>query len=254
MTKDFNIVKESVTTTFINIYGNRHNHTDIKQFFLKDKDDQIISHQYCYMFYLGDDHFAVCKPVTNLECLDFDYYPHIQGKDKIETKLKWGIIRINRDESGKIIPGGETLIVPYLYDKISSNNSKTATAYHNKKLTYIDIDIQSENYSMQLVPCILEHATPFDIQYKGFAECSINGIVGYLPRNCKPKEILAATELLTPHQAYYLSQYFRQNKNIVCLGDNTVLAYFNLTGIVPIDKKDQLKRIRRRNPQKKKNQ
>lgn len=237
MATDYEIVKEKVSTTQMGRDGNWFYYNEDCNCFLKNEDDEIISHQYECMLDLGSDHLAVCKIVDDIRYLmdghsaDDRYYDIIHGEYEIKSpKLKWGIIRLNRDERGLIIPGAETLVVPYLYDRISENNLKSATAYCDDKLTYLDIDRTSWNYGRQLVPCILEHAVPFSVQHNGFAECSINGIVGFLPRNCQAKENIEGVELLTNEQALLLSKYFNSEESFL-LDTDTISAYFNLTGI-----------------------
>ena len=237
MANDFEIVKEKVASTIIAGAGNWRTKTDNHRCFLKNYDDEIISHPYQCMLYLGDDHFAVCNVMYDIKYLmdgysaDDRYYGIIQEQYEVKNaKLKWGVIRVNRNEQGIIIPGAETFVIPYIYDRISENNEKTATAYSNGKLTYLDIDKDSENYGHQLVPCILEHAVPFSTEYDGFAECSINGIIGYLPRNCKAKEVIDGKELLTDNQVRLLSKYLNSESSFI-LDFETMSSYFNLTGI-----------------------
>ena len=239
MEKDYEIVKEKVSTTQMGPDGNWFYYNENCQCFLKNKDDEIISHMYQCMLDLGNDHLAVCNIVNDVlypmdgHSADDRYYNILFGEYKIKSpKLKWGIIRLNRDEKGLIIPRAEELVVLYLYDRISENNLKSATAYYADKLTYLDIDRNSLNYGDQLVPCILEHAEPFSVQHNGFAECSINGTVGFLPRNCQAKESIKGVELLTDKQALLLSKYFSSNGSSF-LDADTVSAYFNLTGIKP---------------------
>ena len=123
---------------------------------------------------------------------------------------------------------GEKIVVPILYDEISENNLKSVTAYANNRLTYIDIDPNSENYGKQLIPVVLEHAVPFSVDYEGFAECSVNGVVGYLPRNCKPRITLKPLDLLTEEQVEHLLPYFESSNN--ALHDSSVNKYCELTG------------------------
>lgn len=237
MSKGFEIVKEKVVSTIIDGNGNCHYNDDKCKCFLKNENNEILSHQYQCMLYLGDDHFAVCDVAYDIQYFvdgytaDDRYYEIVKKEYEINNpKLKWGVIRINRNEQGMIIPGAETMIIPYIYDRISRNNEKTATAYSNEKLTYLDIDHDSENYGQQLVPCILEHAVPFSTEYDGFAECSINETTGYLPRNCKIKEAIDENELLTDNQARALSKYLNSESGFG-LDFETISAYFNLTGI-----------------------
>lgn len=122
------------------------------------------------------------------------------------------------------------MIISYIYDRISENNEKTATAYSNEKLTYLDIDSDSENYGQQLVPCIFEDIVPCSTEYDGFAKCSINGITDYLPRNCKTKDFIDGKELLNDNQTRILSKYLNSEARFI-LDFETISAYFNLTDI-----------------------
>lgn len=236
MPNDFEIVKEKVATTIIGEDGNWHCNVDDYKCFLKNENDEIISHQYQCMLYLGNDHFAVCNVMPDIQYFmdgystDDRYYGIIREEYKVHnTKLKWGVIRVNRNEHGSIIPGAERMVIPYLYDRITENNLKTAIAYSNNKVTYLDIDRDSKNYGQQIVPCILDHAEPFSTQYERFAKCSINGKTGYLPRNCKFKDYIESKELLNAIQAWLLSKYLNSNDSFI-LDSETISKYFILTG------------------------
>lgn len=244
MLRDFEIVKEKVATTFIGNDGNLHFHKENYRFFLKDEDDEIISHQYYCMIFLGDDHFAICDIINDIRfSSDYNYYDIVKGDYEMATpKMKWGVMRLNRNNEGKIIPKGETMIISPMYDRISENNLKTATAFNCGNLTYLDIDRDSSSYGQQLVPCLLSHAGSFDIEYDGFAQCSINGVVRYLPRNCKDKETIEIDDLLTETQALCVSKYLNGSDDYL-LDNKTISAYFNLTGERLVsEKRQQLKK------------
>ncbi len=168
--------------------------------------------------------YIVCDAVCG------QFLEYAEDFDNSTLSFKYGIIAIQRDEKGNIIPMGEKIVVPILYDGISENNLKSVTAYENNRLTYIDIDPNSENYGKQLVPVVLEHAVPFSVDYEGFAECSVNGFVGYLPRNCKPKSTLKPSDLLTEEQVKYLLPYFELTNNFLHDSTESVNKYCELTG------------------------
>ena len=209
-------------------------YADVKCY-LRDDKGRRISNSYECIWDLGDDHFAVCNLVGGVKCCTEStidkYYDIIRKYYELEpAKLKWGIIRISRSEDGNIIPCSEKLVVPFLYDRISDNNSKTATAMCNGKYTYIDIDKYSIHYRKQLVPCVLDHAVPFDTDYEDFAECSIEEKVGYLPRYTKPCKYISKEDLLTEQQVIGLNNFFKD----LCEGEldeETIKLYYNLTGI-----------------------
>lgn len=226
------IVRKRVPTTFIGSDGNAHYHTKNEMFFLKDENDNIISSQYYCMNSLGDDHYAVCDLRSDIKFLsDSHLYDIIKGDIEISSpEMKWGIIRLTRDEVGQIIPGAEVIVVPYIYDRISSNNLKTATAYNKGKLTYLELDTNKESYGQQIVPCVLNHAVDFSVEFEGFAQCSVDDIIGYLPRNCKIKDRIKGKDLLTKNQAYNISR-FLEGYSHYYLDYYAILAYLELTGI-----------------------
>ncbi len=173
------------------------------------EDGVQLTRDYWNIIELWDDHYVVCDLTAsgcNLD--DINEYTTKREIEALQPTIRFqvGVIKLQRNKEGKVIPFAEKTIVPIIYDIISENNDDTLTAYINGKLTYIDLNPKSLNYGNQIVPAILEHAVPFSVDYEGFAECSIDGIVGYLPRNCKPREQLKSSDLLTEEQVQYLLQ------------------------------------------------
>ncbi len=168
------------------------------------KENTPLTKNYYDIEYLGNDHYAVCELKFDEEkYLSYDYYQYQYEKQSVNFSFKWGVIKINRNASGEIMPFQETLIFPFVYDRISPNNENTATAYASNHLTYLDFD-QNRNYGKQLCPVILDHAAPFNTNFEGFAECSINGKVGYLPRNIKSLGYIDESYLLSYEQVLSL--------------------------------------------------
>lgn len=168
--------------------------------------------------------YIVCDVISS-QILEYE-----EDFDISKLSFKYGIIAIQRDEKRNIIPMGEKVIVPILYDRITENNLKSVTAYVGDHLTYIDMNPNSENYGKQLVPATLEHAVPFSTEYEGFAECSVNGVVGYLPRNCQPRTKLDSFDLLTKEQVEYLLPYLESSNNPI--HDSSINKYCELSGSV----------------------
>ena len=166
--------------------------------------------------------------VTNyyygMESLWGDYYV-VRDISPRELKYKYGVIRLKR-ENGVVIPMKEETVVPIMYDRIAENNTKTVTGYANDRLTYIELDEKSENFGKQIVPAVLSQAVPFECDYEGFAECTVDGVNGYLPRNFTPKTEIEGEELLTEAQVKKIIKY-----NKVCQESAQALrAYEKLTG------------------------
>ena len=234
MKQNLEITKAEISTSYINQEGNIDVHYNNHKFFLIDHFGKSVSRYYDGMYDLGNDHYAVSQITHELRYYsDYNYYDIIGNEVEIvNPKFKWGIIQIQRDKNGNIIPCAEKLVVNYLYDRISGNNLQTATAYVNDKLTYLDLNPDNPHYGSQLVPCILNHAVPFDTQYQGFAECSIDNVTGYLPRINRPIYSITSQNLLTENQVFYLSKYL-QGELDICLGEETTKAYFHLTYETP---------------------
>ena len=121
MSNSFEIVKEKVYSIIIGGDGNFHSTTNSYKYFLADENNEILSHQYECMLYLGCDHFALCRIQNNINyymdgntLLD-RYNGIIQENYQIDNpKLKRGIIKVNRNEKGNIIPRSETTVLPYV--------------------------------------------------------------------------------------------------------------------------------------------
>ena len=224
MTKEFKVVKNGINVPVIDDNGNVDYDTNIQKSHLQDKDGKRISNDYYYMEWIGGDHYIVCD-ITSSQC-GMEYQDEF---DDSKLAFKYGVICLKKDGNGNIVPMSESIVVPIIYNEISKNNLNTVTACaNNRNFTYIDIDPQSQNYGKQLVPVVLEHAAPFSVEYEGFAECSVSGVPGYLPRNCQPFTQISPLDLLTEEQVKYLLLYFDINN--IPLHDSSVEKFSKLTG------------------------
>lgn len=172
-----------------------------------EKDGIQLTRDYWNIIELWDDQYVVCDLNVSGCCLDYINEYILESETEAlnpQIKFQFGVVKLQRNEKGEVVPFAEKTIVPIMYDRISENNEDSLTAYSNGKLTYIDLNPKSSNYGKQIVPAILEHAVPFNVDYDGFAECSVGGITGYLPRNCNPREQLKSSDLLTEEQVQYL--------------------------------------------------
>lgn len=245
----YKIVRENITQSIINEDGNIIK-KEKSMYLLKNEDNEIISNPYYYMFSLGNDHFGICNLAVNIEIFasydNYDYYNAItkENYNITDSKLKWGVMRIRRDLEGNIIPKNEEIIIPYLYDKLTANvNDIIPTQYHNKS-TYISLDINKNTYGKQLVPCILENATPFGTEFENFAECTINSKKGYLPKNCQVLNKIDENTLLTKEQVIYLTNILEKNNEVFDTNEEAITAYYNLTNefILPNTSVNKIKR------------
>ncbi len=172
-----------------------------------EKNGKVLTRDYWSIIEISDDFYIVCDLNASgcfLDDLNEFYLEKEIAILKPTMKFKYGVIKLVRDEKGEVIPFNEKTIVPIMYDRITESNEDTLIAYSNGKMTYLDFDSESSNYGKQIIPAVLDTAVPFDVHYPGFAECSIDGVVGYIPRNCKPRHNLEASDLLTESQVEFL--------------------------------------------------
>ena len=138
----------------------------------------------------------------------------------------------------------EEIIIPYLYDKLTANVNDIIPAQYHNKSTYISLDINKNTYGKQLVPCILENATPFGTEFENFAECTINSKKGYLPKNCQVLNKIDENTLLTKEQVIYLTNILEKNNEVFDTNEEAITAYYNLTNefILPNTSVNKIKR------------
>lgn len=230
MEDDLKIVK-SEDIPIIDEDGNVNYKVWTKKVCLRDQNRKIVSNYYYDIDCISKDTYIVLDVATTQNAIEY-----VGEFDKKSLNLKYGVIRLQRDENDKVIPMAEQFVVPKLYDRLGSGNSNTLIGYtNNNHLTYIEFDPTSENYGKQITPAILKHAVPFDVDYIGFAECSVDDGVdedfyGYLPRNFKPKKTLSSSELLTEKQVKYLLSKFSKRNS---LHDSAEAKFTDLTGKSP---------------------
>lgn len=167
-----------------------------------------VTKNYYYISEISGDYFVVAN-INDARVLSDE-----AEFDDLKLSFKFGIIKLQRDSQGNIIPMAEKIVTPALYHDFWQGGLETITAEVNERITYIDVNPASENFGKQLVPAILEYAEPFSKQYEGFAKCTVNGISGYLYRYCEPRTTLSAADLLTEEQV----------KNILIQMENNTLG------------------------------
>lgn len=248
MVIDFKIEKEKISAPIIDKNGNIDYSYCIEKDVLKTLQGDVVSHKYLQIIHLFDDHFAVLGiPTKHKQCFyNNDYNADYEIYSK---KLKWGIIRINRDSEGKIIPKQETMVFPFIYNSICNSNLKTVFASEISidkfKHTYLDLDVESNSYGHQLVPCILEFAYTYDFDFKtrdnrmAFAICKIDDKTRFIPRNIIARTKITADDLLTEEEVVFLKYDEPLAKTILNgkydvneqqIGKTALEKYFNLTG------------------------
>lgn len=176
--------------------GNIVESEEFFNYVLVNEQQEVISREYDYIEKLYDDHYIVDNAVVTID----------RDKKVPETiaKVQCGVIRLNRDDNGRVIPYSEKTIVPFVFDNIHASNSNTVIAVITSecwsgypRYTYIDLDLGSKNYGQPLLPVILDSAESFGQDYEGFAKCRLYGEDRYVPRNCEPMQKVKSDDLLT---------------------------------------------------------
>ena len=80
---------------------------------LVNEQQEVVSKEYYSIYELYDDHYIASAAVLTLD----------EESEKITAEIKAGIIRLTRDQNGKVVPFGEQTIVPFLYKDINGSNS-----------------------------------------------------------------------------------------------------------------------------------
>lgn len=182
---------------YIDYMGNVAESEEKYQYVLVNESQEEISRRYDYTEELNDDHYIVSSAVAAIDRHNDEVSPR--------AEFKFGVIRLTRDDNGKVIPFNEKIVVPFIYDGIKSGEENTAIAaiIHGKsnRFTYIDLDLESKNYGKQLLPVGLKSASWFGRDYKGFAECEFAlGGERYIPRNYEPRQEATYADLLTKEE------------------------------------------------------
>lgn len=237
---DYKIEKIKVIAPQIDSNGNIDNSDYREKYVIKNSKGYVCSHQYLKLEYLCEDHFAVLGTPPKYDqwyAEDEDYV------DKLGTaELKWGVIRINRDSEGNIIPNNETFVFPCLYEWIYDSNFKTAMvgarfSWAVYKQTYLDLDINKKSYGHQLLPCLLDETDKFEeINDKiVVACCMMNGSYFYIPRNMPRTDKIEITDLLQESEIELLYKSYDETL-VDRILNNENLTEYELNGKKALDK------------------
>lgn len=181
-------------------------------------DNKDLTKEYDYLEWIDTDTYIFGE--ITYDKYGFDYNDTMVEKND-KTEYRYGIFKLTRDSKGDVIPMGERIVVPAIYTSISPNNSKTVTAYANEKeMTYFDYEKE-----VQLVPAKLTQAVPFDVDYDGFAECTIGEDKhGYLARHMIPTRDINEVKLFTKEEVKLLTKYEKNLASIIAVNNKYVDA------------------------------
>ena len=162
-----------------------------------------LTNKYDYLEWIDIDTYIFGE--ITYDKYNYDYYDtRVESLKCDKADYRYGILKLTRDSKGNVIPKGEKIIVPAIYTSISQNNSKTVTAYVNdKEMTYFDYET-----GKQLLPAKLTQAVPFDTEFEGFAECTIEEDKwGYVARNMNPVDDIKFVKLFSKEEVKALVKY-----------------------------------------------
>lgn len=230
MTEQFTIICEEEPKYSIDKDGNKKTVPGRKKYCVA-VNKQAISNYYDEIVYLGENYFAVAEYDTKI--VKYNRYRQdaiIETKTIAQdAKLKWGIIKLVKQNNQNHTTWSEQLIVPYMYDSITPNNNHTATVSHKNKFTFIELDETNSIYGEQIYPCIFNKVSNFDIEYDGFVQVKKGQKIGYIPRNISYETDPVYT--LNEQETSDLTEYFKENNPN--LNYETRYKYMKLTNETP---------------------
>jgi len=190
---------------------------------------------YCLAEQLLSAFYTISKSYFGIKHIDKDYYIVIgtqitetenKNEDILHSKnfnLKFGIIELGRHYyTNSIEAEKEKIIAPIEYDRIYIYDNLYPIMEKNGHYTYFCLDSKSQNYKKQLIPLILESASPFNIKYEGFAECIIEGKTRFIPIDLIATEFITLDDLLTEEEVLYLINSYEKFEKIEKLTENKI--------------------------------
>ena len=219
MEEKFRIVATDVDIPVMDGNGNVIYKTGIQKHHIINFRGDVVSREYYAIEHLKDDYYIVVDAASSQISMLFS---DVLNDNRL--MYKYGLVCLKRDNENKVIPMEEDIVVPFIYDGIAENNADTITVRVNDKFTYVDLDKESINYGRQLTPAVLDRVVPFGVSYDGYAECELNGVTGFIPRNITPTSEISPAKLLTKEQVEHLISMNTQ------LHVTAIEKLYNLTG------------------------
>ena len=117
------------------------------------------------------------------------YNNEISELDISKFKFHYGIVTVI---DNKILE-----VVPTVYNRIEKSNNNVIIVYCDKrkglfknvlktidsKLGAINLDINSSQYGMNIIPTICDRIVDFDLEYIGYAKVKVGNVEGYLSKD-----------------------------------------------------------------------
>ena len=99
---------------------------------------------------------------------------------------RYKVIKLKRDEEGKVIPKKEEFITKDYFQYIKNGEENTLLVGYNGLYTYLDLDSSKESYTKGLYPLIFNYASAFNVEREGYAKVKIGTKTGYIRRPSEP--------------------------------------------------------------------
>ena len=156
-----------------------------------------------YLYFLVDENNRrlsnYYSGITDLNIPDLyrvTFFFKIQGR----IIKRYKVIKLKRDEEGKIIPKVEEFIMKDYCQYIKNGGEKTLLVGYNGLYTFIDIDSKSPSYTKWLYPLIFNYASTFSLEKEGYAKVNIGTKMGYIKRTYEPITSINEYDLITEEE------------------------------------------------------
>ena len=148
-----------------------------------------VKYQDGYLYFLMDENNKrVSNYYSNIVSLNIPDYYRVTILFKVNRRKirRYKVIKLKRDEEGKIIPKEEEFITKDYFQYIKNGEENTLLVGYNGLYTYLDIDPESPSYMQYLYPLIFNYASSFNVERKRYAKVKIGTKTGYIKRPINP--------------------------------------------------------------------
>lgn len=191
-----------------------------------DIDGNQINNSFYSIIKIDDTHYQVCDfdymNTLGVDELISQYDTELDENEMYNVKFHFGVVANTNGILRVVVP----IAYSYIY-KTNSNiiivqsdsqyklqynkNGKPIEHTKIKKLGAICLDLNSNFYGFNIIPCIMDRLCDFDLEYKGFAQVGIDETTGYLSK-----------EINIERYDKYLQLYYKLKS-----GEIDILQYFD---------------------------
>lgn len=172
--------------------------TSNTKYYFADKNCRIISQGYSSISKLEDDdiHYIVSEFDYHL---DFGYWQEQYGNEFTKNeytrfKFHYGVVSVVDNNINQIVPciyhdmqltNNQVLFVmcDRRQELLRGPDGNYYVQHIEPKIGAINLDQNSKQYGMNIVPTIFDHITDFDLEYEGYAYAEIDDVSGYISKH-----------------------------------------------------------------------